>query len=95
MDEDDAAGSEGLVDEVAGVRHPYEQVLVIEVLHGDPNVTDARLGMLGGDGVGADGDDVGDPALGQRARRLSRDEAGSGRRCESARRGREGTSTGE
>ena len=76
MDEDDAAGPDCFVDEAAGSGEPDEEVLVLEVLDWDAEVPDAGLGMLGRDGIGADGDDVRDTALGDGAGRLGGDKAG-------------------
>lgn len=53
------------MDEAAGGGEVDEQVGVVDVLDADPQVTDARGGIVGGNGLGAHRDDVGDAPVGE------------------------------
>jgi hypothetical protein len=79
MNEDDTARTKGFIDKAAGMRHPNEEILVRVVLNGDTKVPYTRVRMFGGDGFGANRNNMCNAALCQRAGRLCRDETKGGK----------------
>jgi len=74
MNEDDTARTKGFVDKAAGMRHPYQEILVGMILNGDAVVPYTRVRMFGRDGFGANRNNMRNASLCQRAGRLCRDE---------------------
>ena len=69
MDEHDAIVHERLVYEGAGGGEVDEEVGIIHVLNANAEVTDARGRIVRGNGLGANGDDVGNASVRKRPRR--------------------------
>ena len=75
MDEDHTASAEGLIDKTADRGHPDKKIFVMRILNGDTHVPNTRLRVLSRDGFGANGDNMCDATLCQRAGRLCRNKA--------------------
>jgi hypothetical protein len=74
MNEDDTARTKGFVDKAAGMRHPYEEILIRVILNWDTEVPYTRVRMFGRDGFGANRNNMCNATFCQRTSRLCRDE---------------------
>lgn len=58
VDEDNAPRSNCVVDELASGRQVYQDISVVDIFHRNPHVGNATLRELGGNRIGANGQNM-------------------------------------